>query len=234
MEIVKIFNTGDLDGVDYENACGRGAVNRNVSENESSLDGDEFENASGRRGRRGRRGRKRGMRSGLGRESGRRGGRKRKGLNRAIGQSGARKSKINRNEAGKHQGRQSQPRMSNPNYSKSRPIPYETKPPSPLEETLQGRPPRGGMVQIGNNSPIITNDPLQGKPNIMMPQPAPASNNNLKIALIVGGVVILGIAAFFALRFFKARVAKLKKDVIENLAYINVDVREDIDFCPLY
>jgi len=32
-------------------------ISNNVSENESSMDGDEFENDSGRRGRRGRRGR---------------------------------------------------------------------------------------------------------------------------------------------------------------------------------
>jgi len=87
--------------------------------------------------------------------------------------------------------------MADPNRDKSRPIPYLTRPPRSVpSDTLQGRPPRDGMVQIGNNLPIITTDPLQGKPNMMMPQPVAASNNNVKIALIVGGVLILGIAAF--------------------------------------
>lgn len=40
-------------------------------------------------------------------------------------------------------------------------------------------------------------------------------NTFLQTVMII--VVILGIAAFFALRFFKARVAKLKKDVIEMI-----------------
>ena len=206
MEIVKVFNTGNLDGEDYENASGR----------------------RGRRVRRVRRSRKGGMRSGLGREGGRPSGRKRTGLNRAIGvvpivagarylqrrraeredrerreskssprksrrsmseegmyQSRPRRSRRSISEEGMYQGRQSRPRMSN----KSRPISYQTRPPRNI--------PTDTTNQIANNSPIITTDALQGKPNMMMPQPAPASNNNVKIALIVGGVLLLGVAAYF-------------------------------------
>ena len=135
-------------------------------------------------------------RSGRGREGGRRGGRKRTGLNRAIGVipvvAGARylqRRKAEREDRErKSQSSQSQPRMSNPNNSKSKPIPISQGRPNK-------RPPR-------NTPRPITTNPLQGKPNVQQDvaitnSPLPTQSNNTKIALIVGGVLLLGIAAYF-------------------------------------
>jgi hypothetical protein len=174
---------------------------------DSGLEDGDYENAFGRRGGRGRKG-------GRGREGGRRGGRKRTGVNRAIGvipvvagarylqrrraerqeggkqsqssQSAPRMANPNRSDAGQYQGRQSQPRMSNPDNSKSTPIPMG-KPST--------RPPR--------SEPPNRNNPLQGKPNSIQQDvaitnsPIPTPSNNKKIALIVGGVLLLGVAAYF-------------------------------------
>jgi hypothetical protein len=169
-------------------------TNNQIVYDSGIVDGD-YENAYGRKGR--KRGRRRGMRSGIGREGGRPSGRKRKGLNRAIGVipivAGARYLQRRRaeredSERRQSQSSQSQPRMSNPNNSKSKPIPVSQGRPNK-------RPPRN------TSRPRLTN-PLQGKPNVQQDvaitnSPLPTQSNNTKIALIVGGVLLLGIAAYF-------------------------------------
>jgi LPXTG-motif cell wall-anchored protein len=168
---------------------------------DSGLEDQEYDNAvgSGRRivnssrSSRGRRAVNR-SRSGIGREGGRSTGRKRKGLNRAIGvipvvagarylqrrkaqreeserqsqpsSSSARMPSRSRTEAGQYQGRQSAPKPNRP-----------AKPRKPFQS--EGKP----NTQQGSVSTAIANTP-----------PAPTNNN--KIALIVGGVLILGIAAY--------------------------------------
>lgn len=162
-------------------------TNNQIVYDSGIVDGD-YENAFGRRGR---------GRSGLGREGGRRGGRKRTGLNRAIGVipvvAGARylqRRKAER-EARQSQSSQSSPRMasqpmmSNPNSDKSRPIPMGRP---------SRRPPRSSP------RPISSSNPLQGKPNVQQDVAitnSPVPSNNKKIALIVGGVLLLGFAAYF-------------------------------------
>ena len=163
---------------------------------DSGLEDGDYENAFGLR------------KSSRGREGGRASGRKRTGFNRAIGvipivagarylqrrraerqdrekrqsqslQSQPRMANPNRSEAGQYEGRQSEPRMANPNSGKSRPIPMG-KPST--------RPPR--------SIPTTTN-PLQGKPDGIPTNEIPKPNNNKKIALIVGGILLLGVAAYF-------------------------------------
>jgi len=172
---------------------------------DSGLVDDEYENAYGKR------------RSGLGRRGGRRGGSKRTGVNRAIGVipvvAGARY--LQRRKADREQGQrnsQSSPsgaKMRNPNLPTSNkqvgamefPTPAsQSKPASQNSPISQGspasqgkpstRPPRGGL------------NPLQGKPNVQQDVAvtnaiAPTPNNNKKIALIVGGVLLLGVAVYF-------------------------------------
>lgn len=185
-------------------------TNNQIVYDSGIVDGD-YENAYGRRGR--KRVRRGYMRSGIGREGGRPSGRKRTGLNRAIGvipivagarylqrrraeredrerqssKSSPRMSNssrgVSRTAEGMYEGRQSQPRMSNPNSNKSRPIPMG-KPST--------RPPRNSP------RPSPSNNPLEGKPNVAITNsPVPTPSNNKKIALIVGGVLLLGVAAYF-------------------------------------
>lgn len=170
-------------------------TNNQIVYDSGIVDGD-YENAFGRRGR---------GRSGLGREGGRRGGRKRRGVNRAIGVipvvAGARylqrrKAEREEREARQSQSSQSSPRMSsqpmmsNPNSDKSRPIPMGRP---------SRRPPRSSP------RPISSSNPLQGKPNVQQDVAitnSPVPSNNQKIALIVGGVLLLGVAAYF---YFKRK-----------------------------
>ena len=174
---------------------------------DSGLEDQEYENAygSGRRivnrGRssRGRRAVNRSA-SGAGREGGRPTGRKRKGLNRAIGVipvvAGARylqrrkaereyDERRNRNSSrsstqqGQYQGRQSEPKPNRPSRHDNRPFQSQPKPNRPFQS--QPKP----NTQQGSVSTAIATTPLQ-----------PTANSNKKIALIVGGVLILGIAAY--------------------------------------
>lgn len=174
---------------------------------DSGIVDEEYENAygSGRRivnssrSSRGRRAVNRSA-SGAGREGGRPTGRKRKGLNRAIGVipvvAGARylqrrkaereyDERRNRNSSrsstqqGQYQGRQSEPKPNRPSRHDNRPFQSQPKPNRPFQS--QPKP----NTQQGSVSTAIATTPLQ-----------PTANSNKKIALIVGGVLILGIAAY--------------------------------------
>lgn len=132
--------------------------------------------------------------------SGRRGTpRKRKGLNRAIGVipvvAGARYLQRRKAEREAREGKQSQ---SSPSGAKRT---SAGKPSSPASSgrnlTAQSSTPRNAP------RPARTN-PLQGKPNVQQPvaqtpaaAPLPVANNKKKIALVVGGVLLLGIAVYF-------------------------------------
>jgi hypothetical protein len=186
---------------------------------DSGILDEEYENAYGRRRGRVRR------RSGIGREGGRAGGRKRTGFNRAIGVipvvAGARYLQRRRAEREDRERRQSQsspsgarmssesmqsaPRQSSPmQQSRGKVVGSMeySKPSSQSIPTSQGRP---------SNVPPNRTNPLQGKPNyqqnvgiasIAAPAPETTPNNNKKIALIVGGVLLLGVAAYI---YFKRK-----------------------------